>query len=153
MRFADSWLRDVPIPRWFSIDLRLLFLRNWQGSLFGHRSCHDLILVVGRRDTIPGIVRPYVLVVRQKPILEKRKEEKLENVRGVRPSVTYLEPNGALGFVPCPFSSRAKVGVVATRPPLSVVVDSSIAVEGGNRNDRSDIFRDSVLPRFLPLIP
>lgn len=95
-------------------------------------------------------MRPYVLVVRQKPILEKRKEEKLEKVRGGSPSATYLEPNGALGFVPGSFSSRARVDVVATRSSPSFVVDSLIAMEGGNRDDRSGIFRGSVLPPPSP---
>ena len=151
VRLADSRLRDVPTPGWFCIDLRLLFLGDWQGSLFGHRGCHDLILVVRRRDTIPGIMRPYVLVVRQKPILEIREEEKLEKVCGARPSVTHLEPNGALGFVPGPFPSRTKVDVVATGPSPSVVVGSLIAVECGNPNDRSrHVFRDSILPPPYP---
>ena len=114
--------------------------------MFGHRSCYDLILVIRRRDTIPGIMCPHVLIVRQKPILEERKQEKLEKVRGAKPSA-YLEPNGALGFVPGSFSSRTRADVVATRslPSVVAVVDSLIAVEGGNRDDRSGVFRDSVL--------
>ena len=56
--------RNLPTPGWFCIDLRLLFLGNREGSLFGHRGGHNLILIVRRRHTVPGVMAPYVFVVR-----------------------------------------------------------------------------------------
>jgi hypothetical protein len=72
-------------------------------------------LIIRRRDAIPGVMAPYVLVVRQKPILERKKEDKLKKVCRERPSITHLEPNGALGFDSVPLSSRVKADVVAAR--------------------------------------
>lgn len=77
---------------------------------------------------------PHVFVVRQKPILE-RKKDKLKKVCRERPSTTHLEPNGALGFGSVSLSSRVKTDVVVARSwslVVAVVVDSSIVVEGGN---------------------
>ena len=77
---------------------------------------------------------PHVFIVRQKPILE-RKKDKLKKVCRERPSTTHLEPNGALGCGFVSLSSRVKTDVVVARSwslVVAVVVDSSIVVEGGN---------------------
>ena len=61
---------------------------------------------------------------------------RLKRVCRERPSAAYLEPNGALSFVSCPFSSRVRADVVAAKSWLSVValvVDSLIVVEDGDQ--------------------
>lgn len=142
LRPDDCRPGDVPVSGWFCVDLCLLFLGNGEGPLYSDRSCYDLILVVRRRDTVPGVMAPYLLVVRQKSILEGKNEDRLKKVLRLGLSATYLEPNGArgFGFVSASFSSRVKAEVVATISWSSVVPDSLIVVERKIKGDRS-VFR------------
>ena len=138
----DSRPGDVPVSGWFCVDFCLLFLRNGEGSLYSDRSCYDLILIVRRRDTVPGVMVPHLLVVRQKSVLEGKNEDRLKKVLRSGLSATYLEPNGArgFGFVSASCSSRVKAEVGATISWSSVVPDSLIVVEGKIKSDRS-VFR------------
>ena len=89
---------------------------------------------------------PYILVARQKPILEKKKGDMLKKVCRRRPSITHLEPKGALGFSSVSLFSRVKADVVATRllsSTVAAVVDSSIVVEGGDQKMIGSVFRSA----------